>query len=267
MPGIFEPVGDRVRDAMKILLKISYLGTAYCGYQVQPNGVSIQQRLNEAALGVFGFPCDIVGCSRTDSGVHANMFCATIARKGAESLETAIPIDRVPFALSAYLPQDICVYAAGWVSDDFHARYDVVEKEYIYRFYNRPVRDPFEEGRSAHVPKPITREGLEKMRLAAATLCGTHDFSAYMAKGSSVKSTVRTITHADVTRNGDVIVFRVAANGFLYNMVRILAGTLLDVGQEKITVEEFVAVTEGCDRSRAGATMPACGLYLNRVIY
>ena len=252
---------------MKILVKISYDGTAYCGYQVQPNGVSIQQKLNEATLAVFGFACDIVGCSRTDSGVHANMFCATIAQKGSEALETAIPIDRVPLALSAYLPNDICVYDAEWVADGFHARYDVVEKEYIYRFYNRAVRDPFEEGRAAHIPKPITDSGLENMRLAAATLCGTQDFSAYMAKGSSVKSTVRTITHADVTRNGDVIVFRVAANGFLYNMVRILAGTLLAVGQEKMTVEEFVAVTKGCDRSRAGATMPACGLYLNRVVY
>ena len=252
---------------MKVLIHFSFLGTAYCGYQVQPNGVSIQQKLNEAALAVFGFACDIVGCSRTDSGVHANMFCATIAQKGEESLETAIPIDRVPLALSAYLPNDICVYDAEWVADGFHARYDVLEKEYIYRFYNRAVRDPFEEGRAAHIPKPITDSGLENMRLAAATLCGTQDFSAYMAKGSSVKSTVRTITRADVTRNGDVIVFRVAANGFLYNMVRILAGTLLAVGQEKMTVEEFVAVTAGCDRSRAGATMPACGLYLNRVIY
>ena len=252
---------------MKILIKISYLGADYCGYQVQPNGVSIQQRLNEAALAVFGFPCDIVGCSRTDRGVHANMFCATVAQKGGASLVTQIPIDRIPLAFSAYLPQDISVYDAEWVPDEFHARYDVVEKEYLYRFYNRAVRDPFEEGRSAHVPKPISDEGLEQMRLAAATLCGTQDFSAYMAKGSSVKSTVRTITRAEVTRNGDVIEFRVAANGFLYNMVRILAGTLLAVAQEKMTVAEFVAITESRDRMRAGATMPACGLYLNRVIY
>lgn len=252
---------------MKILIKFSYLGTDYCGYQVQPNGISIQQRLNEAAFAVFGFPCDVVGCSRTDSGVHANTFCATLAQKGTPSLVTAIPLDRIPLALSANLPQDISVYDAEWVSDDFHARYDVIEKEYIYRFYNRAIRDPFEEGRSAHVPKPISDEGVEKMRLAAATLCGTQDFAAYMAKGSSVKSTVRTVTRAEIMRCGDVIVFRVAANGFLYNMVRILAGTLLEVAQEKMTVEEFVAVTESRDRSRAGATMPACGLYLNRVVY
>lgn len=252
---------------MKILIRISYLGTDYCGYQVQPNGISIQQRLNEATLAVFGYPCDIVGCSRTDSGVHANMFCATVTRRGSETLDTAITIDRIPQALSANLPHDIVVYGAEWVSDDFHARYDVIEKEYIYRYYNRALRDPFEEGRSAHVPKQITDEGLEKMRIAAATLCGTKDFSTYMAKGSSVKSTVRTVTRAEVTRTGDVIEFRVAANGFLYNMVRILAGTLLLVAQERMTVAEFVEVTESQDRARAGATMPACGLYLNRVVY
>ena len=252
---------------MKLLLKISYVGTAYCGYQVQPNGVSIQQRLNQAAEAVFGHPCDIVGCSRTDSGVHANEFCATVAKKGTDSLQTQIPSERIPLALTAYLPQDICVFDARWVSDDFHARYDVKEKEYLYRFYNRAVRNPFEEDRSAHIPKPISEEGLLRMDLAAKTLCGTHDFAAFMAQGSSVKSTVRTITRAAVVRDGDLILFRVAADGFLYNMVRILAGTLLSVGQGKLRVEDFVRITESRDRALAGTTMPACGLYLNRVIY
>jgi len=252
---------------MKILLKIGYVGTAYCGYQVQPNGISIQQRLNEAAMAVFGHPCDIVGCSRTDSGVHANEFCATVTKKGCSDLQTGIPTERIPLALTAYLPQDISVYDARWVEDSFHPRYDVKEKEYLYRFYNRAVRNPFEEERSAHVPKPISKEGVFCMDLAAKTLCGTHDFSAYMAQGSSVKSTVRTITRAEVVREGDVILFRVAADGFLYNMVRILAGTLLAVGQGKLSVEDFVRVTNSRDRSLAGSTMPACGLYLNRVKY
>lgn len=252
---------------MKILLKISYVGTAYCGYQVQPNGVSIQQRLNEATEAVFGHPCDIVGCSRTDSGVHANEFCAAVTQKGSPELQTHIPIGRIPLALSAYLPEDICVFDACWVEDDFHPRYDVKEKEYLYRFYNRAVRNPFEENRSAHIPKKISDNGLHSMDLAAKTLCGTHDFAAYMAQGSSVKSTVRTITHASVERVGDLILFRVAADGFLYNMVRILAGTLLEVGQEKMSIEDFVRVTELRDRTLAGSTMPACGLYLNRVIY
>ena len=252
---------------MKILLKISYLGTAYCGYQVQPNGVSIQQKLNEAARAVFGFDCDIVGCSRTDSGVHANTFCAAVSKKGSTNLPTQIPAERIPLAMSAYLPADIAVFAAEWVADDFHPRYDVKEKEYLYRFYNRAVRSPFEENRAAHIPKLLSDEAIAEMNAAAKTLCGTHDFAAYMAQGSSVKSTVRTITRAEVYREGDAVIFRVAADGFLYNMVRILAGTLLAVGQGKLTPADVVSITQSRDRTRAGSTMPACGLYLNRVKY
>ncbi len=252
---------------MKILLKIAYLGTRYCGYQVQPNGVSIQQKLNEAAESTFGFACDVVGCSRTDSGVHANEFCATVAKKGSPDLPTSIPAERIPFAMSANLPEDIAVLEAKWVDDGFHARYDVVEKEYIYRFYNRPMRSPFEEGRSAHIPKHLDDEAIRSMNAAAGTLLGTQDFAAYMAQGSKIVDTVRTVTRAEVFREGDTVIFRVAANGFLYNMVRILAGTLLMVGQGKLTADGVKRITASRDRAQAGATMPACGLYLNRVRY
>ncbi len=252
---------------MKLFLKISYLGTNYCGYQVQPNGVSVQQKLNEAAKALFGYECDIVGCSRTDSGVHANEFCATVAKRGENTLQTDVPLSRLPQAYSAHLPLDICVFEAKWVEDTFHPRYDVREKEYIYRFYNRAMRSPFEEGRSAHVPKLLMDADIERMRLAAATLCGTKDFAAYMAQGSSVTDTVRTVTRAEIEREGDVVIFRVAADGFLYNMVRILAGTLLAVGQGKLAVEDVVRITSQKDRTAAGTTMPACGLYLNRVFY
>ena len=169
--------------------------------------------------------------------------------------------------MSAHLPEDISVFDACWVDEDFHARYDVKEKEYIYRIYNSPVRNPFELNRSAHVPCRIDDEGLARMNFAAERLVGTKDFSAYMAQGSTVASTVRTITLARVEREGDVLVFRVAADGFLYNMVRILAGTLLDVGSGKLLPEEIDRITEGRDRAAAGMTMPACGLYLNRVDY
>lgn len=252
---------------MKILLKISYIGTNYCGYQVQPNGISIQQRLNEAAQALFGFECDVVGCSRTDSGVHANAFCATVAKKGTNALITGISIEKIPLAFSAHLPRDICVFDAAWVSDDFHARYDVKEKEYIYRFYNRSVRDPFEEDRACHVPKPLEDADVIRMQQAAQLLVGTHDFAAYMAQGSKVESTVRTIYRAEVLKEGSMICFRVSANGFLYNMVRILAGTLLAVGQGKLEPSDIERITEKKDRSLAGSTMPACGLYLNRVVY
>ena len=252
---------------MKLLIKIRYVGTAYCGYQVQPNAISVQRRLNEAAAELFGYECDIVGCSRTDSGVHANAFCATVARRGGESLDTTIPCERIPLAFSAHLPEDISVFDARWVEDGFHARYDVKEKEYIYRIYNAPVRNPFEADRAAHVPRRIDDEGLARMNLAAARLVGTKDFASYMAQGSSVASTVRTVTLARVEREGDVLVFRVAADGFLYNMVRILAGTLLDVGLGRLMPEDIDRITASRDRAAAGMTMPACGLYLNRVDY
>ncbi len=252
---------------MKVLLKISYLGTAYCGYQVQPNGISIQQRLNEAARAVFGFDCDIVGCSRTDSGVHANEFCATVTKKGEAHLPTSIPIARIPLAMSAHLPSDIAVFDATEVEDDFHARYGVKEKEYLYRFYNRAVRSPFEENRAMHVPRALSDEAVARMNEAAKRLVGKHDFAAYMAQGSSVKDTVRTVTRAEVVRDGDAVILRIAADGFLYNMVRIIAGTLLSVGEGKLSPDDVERITVSRDRGEAGSTAPACGLYLNRVIY
>ncbi len=252
---------------MKILLKIRYLGTDYCGYQVQPNGVSIQQKLNEAALALFGYPCDIVGCSRTDSGVHAECFCATVSKKGTGRLETEIPISRIPFAMTAHLPRDISVFDAEWVSEEFHARYDVKEKEYLYRICNAPIRDPFLEGRAAHVPVRISDAGVAEMDRAAKTLVGRQDFCAYMVQGTPIASTVRTVKSASVTREGDCILFRISADGFLYNMVRILAGTLLEVGKGKLSAEDVMEITASRDRTRAGMTMPACGLFLHRVEY
>lgn len=252
---------------MKVLIRIAYNGAAYCGYQVQPNGITVQQKLNEAAEAVFGYPCDIVGCSRTDSGVHALEFCATVSQKGQDGLHTSVPIERIPLALSAHLPTDISVYDAVWVSDAFHARYDVQEKEYLYRIYNRAVRSPFEEGRSCHLPKHFSDDDLERMQQAAKYLVGEHDFSSYMAQGSKITDCVRTITESEVTREGDVILYRVRANGFLYHMVRILAGTLVAVGEGKLSPDEIPNVTEARNRTLAGITMPAEGLYLHRVIY
>lgn len=253
---------------MKLLIQIRYLGTAYCGYQVQPNAVSIQQKLNEATRALFGFDCDIVGCSRTDSGVHADCFCATVARKGTGAIETEIPLRRLPQALSAHLPQDISVFGAAWVPDAFHARYDVLEKEYLYRFYQSAVRNPFLEGRALQIPKPFSEEAFQRMNRAAETWLGSHDFRAYMAQGSKVLSTVRNVTVSRIEPGEEgSFLFRVAADGFLYNMVRIMAGTLLEVGQGRLTPEDVQRITECGDRSAAGATLPPYGLYLHRVTY
>ena len=252
---------------MKILLNISYVGTAYCGYQVQKNAVTIQQRLNEAASALFGFECDIVGCSRTDRGVHANMFCATVTKKGTGAIETAIDISRIPNAMNAHLPFDVAVTKAQWVPEDFHPRYDVKYKEYVYRIYNAPVRNPMESGRSWHIPFVYDDSAIEKMNRAAAFYVGIHDFSAFMASGSAVESTVRCIKYANVVKKGDIIEFTVAADGFLYNMVRILTGTLVSVAQGKLLPESIPEIIESKDRTRAGMTAPAEGLYLNKVVY
>ncbi|MBR4873921.1 MAG: tRNA pseudouridine(38-40) synthase TruA, partial [Clostridia bacterium] len=160
---------------MKLLLKIAYLGSAYCGYQVQNNGVTVQGVMNKAAEAVFGFPCDIVGCSRTDSGVHANEFYLTVAQKGMNSLVCSIPTEKVPTALNCRLPLDVSVLEAATVSDEFHARYDVKYKEYVYRIWNGKSKNPFLADRAFFPSVPITEKGIADMNAAAAHFVGTHD--------------------------------------------------------------------------------------------
>ncbi len=252
---------------MKILLKLSFLGTNYCGYQVQPNNPTVQKELNIAAKKLFGYDCDIVGCSRTDSGVHANEFCATVVKSKENCIYTSIPIEKIPQAISFYLPKDISVFEAYEVEDGFHPRYDVKYKEYVYQIWNSPHRDPFLANTSWHCPKLIGEKGFSNMQQAAAMLVGTHDFSSYMASDSKIKDTVRTIYSAEVTREGNLIIFRVAADGFLYNMVRILTGTLLEVGYGKRAPEDIPKITDAHDRSAAGITAPPEGLFLNKVVY
>ena len=252
---------------MKLFLKISFLGTAYCGYQVQNNVVTIQQKLNEAAARIFGYECDIVGCSRTDSGVHANEFCITVSKKGQGYLDHSIPLSKVPTAFNSILPDDISVTSASMVDDSFHARYDVKYKEYVYKIWNGAVKNPFLADRAFRCPFIIDQLGIERMNIAAKQYVGTHDFSAFMASGSKITDTTRTVYFSEVYTEGDMIVFRVSANGFLYNMVRIMLGTLLDVARGNISPDDIESIILSKDRTRAGATAPSCGLYLNRVVY
>ena len=252
---------------MKVLLRIAFLGKAYCGYQVQPNGVTVQQKLNEAAKALFGFDCDIVGCSRTDSGVHANEFCVTVTKKGENFLETSVPVEKIPQAMSFRLPEDISVLSAVAVEDSFHPRYDVKYKEYVYQIWNSTSRNPFLADRSWHCPKRIDEEGFSNMQKAAEFLRGKHDFSSFMAADSKIKDAQRTVFEAEVTRDGDLIVFRVCADGFLYNMVRIFVGTLLDVAYKKIQPEDIPTIIDSHNRKMAGSTAPPEGLFLNRVVY
>ena len=252
---------------MKLFLKIKYEGTNYAGYQVQNNAPTIQAALNAALYDLFNAECDVVGCSRTDAGVHAKSFCATVQFKGKSCFETSIPCEKIPLALNFRLPDDISVYFAKMVDDDFHARYSVISKTYEYRILNSPYRDPFEKNKAYHYPKTISCDGIENMKRAAKYFCGRNDFSAFMSAGSSVKTTVRNVIECEVVAHSDEIIIRISADGFLYNMVRIICGTLLEVAKGNILPEDITDIILSKDRHKAGPTLPACGLYLTEVEY
>ena len=247
---------------MKYFAKIKYLGTDFCGFQVQNNGRTVQGELSLACLELFGKPARVTGCSRTDSGVHANEFCLTIECDGA-----TVPPSKLPLAIARFLPPDLSLYYAEECADGFHPRYSVKHKEYLYRIKNSRISDPFEVNRAWLYPMDIDQSALELMRAAAAHIVGYHDFAAFIAEGSDVKDTHRTVKYLEIDRDGDVISVRIAADGFLYNMVRIIVGTLCDVAAGRILPDDIPGIIESCDRSRAGVTAPPEGLYLNRVVY
>ena len=248
---------------MKYLLKIAFIGTAYSGFQAQDNAPSIQRILTGAAEKVFGCGCLVTGCSRTDAGVHALGYCATVEPLGhVPSIRT----ENIPRAMCSVLPEDIGVLSASEVPDSFHPRYSAKGKEYIYLIYTPAERNPFYAGR-AWMRRMRAAEAVPPMRSAAAALCGTNDYRSFMAAGSSVTDTVRTVSSFSVEENEGIIKLTVCADGFLYNMVRIMAGTLAEVGDGRISPESVADIIAARDRSAAGMTAPACGLYLSRVFY
>lgn len=250
---------------MKYVILVRYLGTDFCGFQVQPGLRTVQGELNRAAEALFGCPCAVTGCSRTDSGVHAEMFAALLAPSSEEA--PLVPCDRLPRAIAAHLPPDLSVLWAGEAQEDFHPRYGILEKEYRYDILNAPVRDPFLVGRVWHYPRPITAEMLSAMERAAQAFVGTHDFASFMAEGSSVTDTVRTVSSVSLARTGNLISFRVRGDGFLYHMVRIMVGTLIEVAEGKLTAADIPAILAAKDRRAAGMTAPPDGLYLARLFY
>lgn len=247
---------------MKYFAKIKYVGTSFCGFQVQNNGRTVQGELTAACLSLFGKPAKVTGCSRTDSGVHANEFCLTIECEGA-----TIPPKKLPLAIARFLPSDLSLYYAEECSEDFHPRYSVKYKEYLYLIQNSRVSDPFLVNRAWLYTPEIDGEALSRMQAAARHFVGYHDFAAFMSEGSDIKDTHRTVKYLEVERSGEMINIRIAADGFLYNMVRIIVGTLSEVASGKISPEDIPAIIESHDRSRAGVTAPPEGLYLNRVVY
>jgi tRNA pseudouridine38-40 synthase len=241
-----------------LLLTLRFDGSAYHGWQVQENAVTVQQTLQDAIEAVFGARLPVIGCSRTDAGVHAKMFCVNFRT------DSAMPCARIPYALNAHLPDDIGVYDCRQVPDDFHARYSCVCKQYAYVIRNSPFRDPFAVGRATTVRFPLDETMLNR---EAQAFCGTHNFASFAAAGGSVEDTVRTVYDVGVRRDGETVIFEVRANGFLYNMVRIMVGTLLDVASGKLPQGSIPQILRSLDRSRAGATAPPQGLYLQSVQY
>ncbi len=242
-----------------LLIKLSYDGVRYHGWQIQENALTVQQVFQEALFRITGRQEDIKACSRTDTGVHAREFCV--------SLKTQSPIapQRLLAALNHYLPEDVAVRSCEEVPLEFHARYSCKGKEYIYEIWNHPVRDPFRRDHALHYWYPIDTQLLDR---AARHYLGTHDFSSFCTLDRREKGDLtRTVTESKVERSGDLVTFTVAADGFLYNMVRIMVGTLLRVQQGKFTPDQIPAILAAQDRKAAGPTAPACGLYLNRVFY
>lgn len=246
---------------MNILLWLAYKGTNYSGFQVQPNGVTVCAVVQDAMQSVFGTRPDVKGCSRTDAGVHARRFALNFHYDGR------IPVQRIPLALNARLPMDVRALAAQQVPDDFHARYAAHAKTYHYRLRCSAVDDPFDYETCHRVNGPLN---LAAMQAAASHFAGRHDFLALCASGSSAAAhgdTVRTITACTVQQDGELYTLSVTADGYLYNMVRILAGTLCEAGAGRLDPAEIPAILESRDRSRAGPTLPAKGLFLKCVEY
>ena len=242
-----------------LMLKICYDGANYHGWQIQQNAVSVQQVFQEALLKVLGEKPDIKGCSRTDSFVHAREYCISL-KTGHE-----IPCERLVGALNHFLPEDMAVLSCCEAAPDFHARYSCTGKEYVYQIWNSQIRNPFLNHRALHYWYELD---VERLNEAAACFLGAHDFTSFCTLDARERGNMtRTVTRAEVKREGNLVTFTVAADGFLYNMVRIMVGTLLRVAQGKFEPEDVAAVIKAKSRKAAGPTAPPCGLYLNRVFY
>ena len=241
-----------------IVLYLSYLGTHYHGWQVQKKLATVGETVETAAAMVVGHPVHVTGCGRTDAGVHAKCYVANFRT------DSRIPVDRIPYALNTHLPPDIVVDHAFEVHEDFNAIGSCVRKEYTYLIYNSRIKDPFYVDRAWFYPKHLDEK---IMQAAADQFVGTHDFAAVRSVGTDVRSTVRTVYYYKVERRGDLIALRVCANGFLYNMARAMAGTLVYAAEGKILPEQICSILASGNRTSAGPTVPPGGLYMTHLWY
>lgn len=241
-----------------IKLTIQYDGTNYSGWQRQNNSNSIQEEIEKAINKVTSEKVNLIGSGRTDKGVHA------LGQVANFLTNSRIPADRFKLALNSILPEDISIIESEEVDIDFHSRYHALGKRYRYCIYNGKIRNPLYRNYAYHVPWSLNYKEMEK---GIKYFIGTHDFKAFMASNSSVKSTVRTVSKFYLEHKEDLMVFTIEGNGFLYNMIRIIIGTLVDIGRERIKADKIPQILESKNRQLAGHTAPPQGLYLTRVFY
>ena len=236
----------------------AYCGTAYHGFQRQENAVGVQNILEEKLSLLTNGDVKINGCSRTDTGVHANEYCFSF------ETEHGIPCNNIIRGMNSILPDDISILSCEEVSADFHARYSCIAKEYEYLILNRQSKDPFLADRALHYPFKLDIPLIEK---AAQDFVGTHDFTSFCGTANLKENTVRTIEYFKVIQNENLVKLIVKGDGFLYNMVRIMVGTLIFINEGKLDAGSIPAIIEAKDRNLAGKTIGAQGLYLNKVFY
>ena len=241
-----------------IALKLMYNGTAYHGWQVQKNAVSVAETLEKALATVVYHPVKCTGAGRTDAGVHAEVYIANFRTA------STIPCDRIPLAVNTRLPNDIVVVKATEVPMAFNAIGSCHRKEYTYRIYNSRLGNPFYVDRAWFYPKHLDEAVMQR---AASQFVGTHDFRAVRSVGTETRTTVRTVHYFDVSRAGDLIECKVCANGFLYNMVRAMAGTIVYAAEGKLSPEDIPAILASGNRTLAGPTVPPGGLYMTNLWY
>ena len=245
-------------DMRNIAVRLMFDGARYHGWQVQKDLITVAGTLEATLSRLCGHPVKVHGCGRTDAGVHAECYCANF------QTSSGIPPDRLPFAVNSLLPSDIAVQSACYVPDSFDANLSCVKKEYTYRIYNSRIHNPFYTNRAYFYPRKLD---IDAMRRAAVYFVGTHDFAAVRSVGTVTKTTVRTVYWYEIVENKSIVELRVCADGFLYNMARAMAGTLIYVSEGKISPDELPRLLAQKDRRLTGPTAPPGGLYLTRIWY
>ena len=247
-----------MNEINNIAMRIMFDGSRYHGWQVQKSEVTIAGTIESVLSRLCEHPVKVHGCGRTDAGVHAELYCANF------KTSSNIPPDRLPIAVNSLLPPDIAVQSAMQVSEDFDANLSCIKKEYTYRIFNSRIRDPFYSGRAYFYPHKIN---IDAMREASRHFTGTHDFAAVRSVGTETKTTVRTVHWYKIEECGKILELRACADGFLYNMARAMAGTLLYVSEGKISPDELPSLLAQRDRRLTGPTVPPDGLYLTGIWY